>query len=182
MGVVLVGANPGALLQADGRTTAYASVWEVAYSERGSGAALILWQDGRTRLLGPNPGLSAWLADEFVRHFPEVADLPWHPDQPEVTDVEVSIDLDQGARAAAADVRVEIGDVLHRRVFRTDEFALGGVGYGLSNVIAPCRTARVTVAGVPVEGTPEVDESRDPPGSSAFLAVAEVWTRPETTG
>jgi hypothetical protein len=181
MGVVLVGANPGALLHADGRTTAYASVWQVDYSERGSGTALILWHAGRTRLLGPDPGLSAWLADGFVRHFPEVADLPWRPDEPEVTDVDVRIDLDSGVRAAAGDLVLEIGDVLDRRVFRADEFALGGVGHGLSNVYAPCRTARLTVAGVPVEGAPEVDESRQPPASSAFLAVAEVWTRPATT-
>jgi hypothetical protein len=52
---------------------------------------------------------------------------------------------------------------------------LGGVEYALSNVYAPCRTARVTVAGSVVPGAPEVDESG--PSSTAFLAVTESWTR-----
>jgi hypothetical protein len=46
---------------------------------------------------------------------------------------------------------------------------------GLSSVYAPCHTARITVAGSVVPGAPEVDRSG--PSSTAFLAVAESWTR-----
>jgi len=174
MTVVLVGANPGVLLRDGGTVTAFASVWQVDWSERGAGRALVLWHAGRVRLLGPDPVLSGWLADTFVRHFGEVAGLPWAP-ATERADVELDLDLGRGLVAKAADVTVEVADVLDRRPFGNGELILGSVQYALANVYAPCRTARITIGGVPVPGAPDVDEAQL--ASSAFLAVAESWTR-----
>ena len=179
MGIVLVGANPGVLLRDGGEVKAFASVWQVDWSERGSGPAVVLWHDGRVRVLGPDPALAEWLAETFVQHFGEVDGLPWSPTVEEVP-VEVDLDLDRGLTAKAGDVTVEISGVLDRRVFAADDLALGGVRYALSNVYAPCRDARVAVAGNPVPGAPETAEgSGDEPSSAAFLAVAESWTRLE---
>jgi hypothetical protein len=173
MSLVLTGANPGVLLRADGAVTAFASVWQVDWSERGSGRALVLWHDGRVRLLGPDPGLSEWLAEEFVRHFGEVGGLPWEPAPPERADVEMDLDLGHGLTAKAADVTVEIEHVLDRRPFTQAGLRMGAAEYTLSTVYAPCRTARITVAGTAVPGAPEVDGE----SSTAFLATAETWIR-----
>lgn len=166
MSVVLVGSNPGVLVKDGDRVTAFASVWSVDWSERGAGPALILWHAGRTRVLGPDPGLAEWLADTFVRHFGEVDGLPWEP-VVERADVEVAIDLARGLTAKAADVTVELAGVQDRRPFREAGLTLGGTAYDLSNVFAPCASATVTVGGATVPGR------ADP----AFLAVAEVWSR-----
>lgn len=176
MTMVLTGANPGVLLTNGGETTAFASVWQVDWSERGAGRAVVLWHDGRVRLLGPDPELAEWLAETFVRHFGEVAGLPWVTTV-ERADVDLALDLGTGLVAKAADVTVELGGILDRRVFTMDGLTLGDSTYALSNVYAPCRTARITVAGTPVPGTPDVDEAGDPPASSAFLAVNESWVR-----
>jgi hypothetical protein len=175
MTVMLTGANPGVLLRDGGAVTAFASVWQVDWSEHGSGPAIVLWHAGRVRLLGPDPTLAEWLADTFVRHFGEVDGLPWAPARAERAEVELDLDLGRGLVAKAGDVTVEIADVLDRRPFAMAGLTLGGVEYALSNVYAPCRTARITVAGTAVPGAPEVDEAT--PSSTAFLAVAESWTR-----
>lgn len=167
MGVVLVGANPGVRLRDGDRVTAFASVWQVDWSQHGSGPAVVLWHAGRTRVLGPDPELGEWLAETFVRHFGEVAGLPWAPGM-ERAEVTLDLDLDRGLTARAGDVVVEMSRVLDRRRFSEDGLTLGGTAYDLSNVLAPCGAASVTVGGEPVAGTP------DP----AFLAVAEVWSRP----
>lgn len=175
MTVVLTGANPGVLLRDAGAVTAFASVWQVDWSEHGAGRAVVLWYDGRVRLLGPDPALSGWLADTFVRHFGEVDGLPWVPAPAERVDVQLDLDLGRGMVAKAGDVTVEVAEVLDRRPFALSGLVLGGVEYALANVYAPARSARVTVAGTAVPGAPEVDETE--PSSSAFLAVAESWTR-----
>ena len=177
MTVVLTGANPAVLLRADGAVTAFASVWQVDWSEHGSGPAMVLWHAGRVRLLGPEPALTQWLAATFVQHFGEVDGLPWTPDPAERTAMELDLDLGRGLVAKAGDVTVEITDVLDRRPFAMSGLTLGGVGYALSNVYAPCRTGRITVDGTVLPGAPEVDE--DTPSSTAFLAVTESWTRTE---
>jgi hypothetical protein len=173
MTLVLTGANPGVLLRDGGAVTAFASVWQVDWSERGAGRAVVLWHDGRVRLLGPDPELAQWLAGTFVRHFGEVDGLPWEPGPPERVDVALDLDLGRGLVAKAGDVTVEIEDVLDRRPFAMDGLTLGGVTYALSNVYAPCRTARITVGGTPVPGAPEVEGD----SSTAFLATTEHWTR-----
>lgn len=175
MTIVLTGANPGVLLKSAGETTAFASVWQVDWSARGAGRAVVLWHAGRVRLLGPDPELAGWLAEAFVRHFGEVDGLPWEPAAPEPVEVELDLDLGRGMVATAGDVTVELDGVLDRRVFAMDGLSVGGVPYALSNVYAPCRTARITVAGTVVPGEPEVD--LDGPSSTAFLAVNESWTR-----
>jgi hypothetical protein len=175
MTVVLTGANPGVLLRDAGAVTAFASVWQVDWSERGAGRAIVLWHAGRVRLLGPDLELAEWLADTFVRHFGEVDGLPWEPAPAECTEVDLDLDLGRGLVAKAADVTVEVADVLDRRPFAMSALTLGGVDYALANVYAPCRTARITVGGAAVPGTPEVDASE--PSSTAFLAVCESWTR-----
>jgi hypothetical protein len=167
MSVVLVGANPGVLVKDGDRVTAFASVWQVDWSVRGSGPALVLWHAGRVRVLGPDPDLAGWLADTFVRHFGEVGGLPWEP-AVERADVDVDLDLARGLRAKAADVTVEMSGVTDRRPFRQEDLTLGTTAYDLSNVFAPCSAATVTVGGTAVPGAP------DP----AFLAVAEVWSTP----
>jgi hypothetical protein len=174
MSLVLVGANPGVLLRDDGgERTAFASVWQVDWSEHGAGPAIVLWHAGRVRLLGPDPALAQWLADTFVRHFGEVEGLPWAPAAAERADVTLELDLARGLTATAADVTVELAGVFDRRLFAMDGLEVGGVTYGLSNVYAPCRDGRVTVGGTPVPGAPAVAGD----SSSAFLAVAESWTR-----
>ena len=89
----------------------------------------------------------------------------------------MEIDLAFGMRAEAVDIELSIGDVLDRRLFSTDVFPLGDGSYALSNVYAPCGTAQLSIAGAPVAGVPEVDRRPERPTSSAFLAVAEVWSR-----
>jgi hypothetical protein len=175
MTVMLTGATPGVLLRDGGAVTAFASVWQVDWSEHGTGPAIVLWHDGRVRLLGPDPALAEWLADTFVRHFGEVDGLPWVPGAAERAEVELDLDLGRGLVAKAGDVTVEISDVLDRRPFAMSGLTLGGVDYALSNIYAPCRTARITVAGTVVPGAPEVDP--DGPSSTAFLATTESWTR-----
>jgi hypothetical protein len=175
MSVVLTGANPGVLLRDDGDVTAFASMWQVDWSERGPGRAIVLWHAGRVRLLGRDPALAEWLAETFVRHFGEVEGLPWDPVPAERADVQLDLDLGRGLVAKAADVTVEISDVLDRRPFAATGLTLGEVEYALSNVYAPCRTARITVAGTPVPGSPHVEEATS--SSTAFLAVSESWTR-----
>jgi hypothetical protein len=175
MSVVLVGANPGVLLRQDGAVTAFASVWQVDWSTHGAGTALVLWHDGRVRAIGPRPDLTRWLAEDFVQHFGEVDGLPWKVEL-ETGEVAIQLSLEDGLTASAGPVAVEVSQVLDRRVFRSDEIRLGGVPHGLSNVYLPCRQARITVDGRAVPGVPEVEQHDDRYSSSAFLAVAEVWT------
>jgi hypothetical protein len=177
MSVVLVGSNPAARFSRDGQVTAFASLWQVDWSVHGSGPALVLWQAGRVRLIGPDPDLAGWLADTFVRHFGEVAGLPWEPTA-EVADVHLTLSLTSGLRATAGPVTLELSGVLDRRVFSTDRLPLGGTTYGMSNVYAPCGSARLSVDGAAVPGDIAVDRDATPVSSTAFLAVAEVWTTP----
>jgi hypothetical protein len=175
MSVVLVGSNPAALFSRGGTVTAFASLWQVDWSVRGSGTALVLWHGGRVRLIGPDPELAGWLADTFVRHFGEVAGLPWEPTA-EVAEIDLALSLADGLTATAGPVAMELSGVLDRRVFSTDRLPLGGSTYGMSNVYAPCGSARLTVDGAAVAGAAAVDTGSDPVSSAAFLAVAEVWT------
>ncbi|HEX4818389.1 MAG TPA: hypothetical protein VFV66_37105 [Nonomuraea sp.] len=169
MTVRLMGANPGLTLFAGGERTAFASVWRVDWSERGRGNVIVLWHEGATRVIAQDATLGTWLAGEFTRHFPEVRGLEWP--EPEVTEapVIVELDLDKGLRALAADVIVEIpGPPRARRHVRIENFDLGGVPHRLTNVYLPCDGGAMTVGGgtVPAES------------STAFLADAEVWSRP----
>ena len=178
MEVRLIGANPGlTLFAADtDRPAAFASVWRVDWSTAGAGNALVLWHDGHTRVISSSPDLGVWLAEEFTRHFPEVAGLPWPAPKVTAAPVAVELDLAHGVRAAAADVEIEITGPMDRRLVRADDFDLGGTPHLLSTVLMPCRSGTVRVAGAPVPGEPRV-RTEPRASSTAFLADAEVWCR-----
>lgn len=179
MTIRLIGSNPGlTLFVGDGETpSAYASVWRVDWSEQGSGNAIVVWYDGRLRVVCPDQELGEWLAANFNRHFPEVRDLEWP--EPEVTrsPVDYSSDLSRGITAEGADVVVSILDPIDRRLIRLDEFRLGPDINSVVTVIAPCRHGSITIGGSSVPGKPRVSEGL-PASSSAFLADAEVWSWP----
>jgi hypothetical protein len=174
---LLVGANPLVSLFDGDRVTAFASVWRVEWSERGHGDAIVLWHDGRVRVLGDDPGLGYWLSQEFTRHFPEATGLPWPEPSVEWTTVKLSLDLRCGLAADAGDVTVSISEVMDRRTFATDSFNLGGVPHGLSLVLAPARAATLQISGHRVPGEVRLSGTAGRPVSSAFLTGAEVWTR-----
>jgi hypothetical protein len=168
--VILAGANPGVrLFDEDGNVTAYASIWMVDWSIRGAGTALVLWHDNAVRVVSEDVDLASWLEHYFVRSFPEVQDLRWTPPTIERAAVDVRMDLASGLSAQAADLHIEMTDVLDHRSFTTDDFPLATGLHSLSLVIAPVRSA--TISGV--RGKVRVDGTR----SSAFLTTAEVWQR-----
>lgn len=176
--VILAGANPGVrLFDAEGQVTAFASVWMVDWSIQGAGTAVVLWHEGRVRVISADLGLASWLDQYFVRWFPEVKGLDWPAAVPERQPVQVSMDLSDGLSVKAADVGLELSGVLDRQQFATDNFPLGGVSHSLSLVIAPVRSAALTIGGEPVAGTVQVDGPPERPSSSAFLTTAEVWSR-----
>lgn len=180
MPVRLIGANPGLRLyaaEADDQPVAYASAWRVDWSPHGSGNALVVWRAGAVRVVAPSRELGEWLATGFNRHFPEVRALPWTPPEVTVAPVRYESDLARGIRAEGADLALEIGDPLDRRLVRVDDFDLGGSSYLLSTVLMPCRRGALWVGGAPVPGAPRVTTT-PPVSSTAFLADAEVWCEP----
>lgn len=180
MRVILCGANPGVRLvdEADHKTvTAFASVWQVDWSERGAGRAIVLWHAGAVRVLTDNPELGAWLEGGFTRHFPEAEGLAWTSPAPELATVTYDIDLAHGLQASAGDVRVALSGVLDRRAFATDEFPLDGVPHGLRLVVLPMAQAQIVVDGRSLPGVVARGGTDERPQSSAFIATAEVWLR-----
>jgi hypothetical protein len=176
--VILTGSNPGVrLYDEDGRVTAFASVWIVDWSVRGSGTAVVLWYDDRVRVISEDLDLAAWLERYFVRSFLEVKGLEWPEPHFERDMVEVRLDLADGLTAKAADVQIELGGVLDRRMFATDCLLLDGVEHSVSLLIAPVRSARIGIGGRTVPGFVHVHGTRRRPSSSAFLTTSEVWRR-----
>jgi hypothetical protein len=174
--VILAGSNPGVRLTDGDVVTAFASVWTVDWSVRGAGTALVLWHDDRVRAVSADPGLAGWLAGYFVRHFPEVDGLPWPEPAVETAPVSVDMDLTTGLTARGAGIEVTMSEVLGRRTFATDSFALDGVPHSLQLLLAPVAYASVTVDGQAVPGQVTVGGTELRPSSSAFLATAEVWS------
>lgn len=177
MTVLLCGANPGVRLFDGDTVTAFASVWSVDWSVHGAGTALVLWHDDRVRVVGANPTLAHWLAQDFVRHFPEVAGLAWPAPETTVAPVTVELDLATGLTAHGGDLTVTMSGVLDRRTFRTDEFPLAGVPHELQLLLAPMAEATITVGDRRLPGAVTVTGTAERPSSSAFLATAEVWAR-----
>lgn len=175
MSVVLVGANPGLLLRKDGAAAAFASVWQVDWSPFGRGPALVLCRAGSTQVYGPDERLCRWLVDDFTRHFPEAADIGGELEYLN-TPVEIDIDLERGMRATTASVVVALSQPLDRRTFRAERIELAGTAYELSNVFVPCAMGTISIDGERLPGEPTRSEDAGGPGSSAFLAVAEVWS------
>jgi len=173
--VLLVGANPGVSLVTGDELRTFASVWIVRWSERGSGRAIVLWHDGRVRVLATDPDLGHWLSQYFTRNFPEVAGVPWPEPEVRRAEVHVTLDFATGLDARARDVRVRMAGVLHRRAFSTDEFDLAGTPHSLSLVLAPMSSARVWAGGRVLPGEVALGGTPDRPASSAFMTEAEVW-------
>ncbi|MFK3733861.1 hypothetical protein ACI2LJ_26760 [Streptomyces sp. NPDC088090] len=173
---ILVGANPGLqLFDESGACTAYVSTWQVEWSTHGAGNALVLWRPDGVRVVGEDPRLALWLADHFVRHFPELDGLPWSAPLFHRSAVRVRLDLASGLQAWGGGIDVRMAGVLDRRAFATDQFPLAGVEHSLSLVFGPCERARARVDGRVLPGEISRGGTPDRPSSSAFLATAEVW-------
>ncbi len=172
---VLVGANPAIQLFADGSCTAYVSCWRVDWSTHGPGTAIVLWQPTGVSLHTDRPALGHWLADSFVRHFPELEGLPWSTPRFRPSRAHIDIDLARGMRARAGALSVVTAGVLDRRTFATDDFTLGGVPHSLSLVLGPCANGEIKLGGRELPGEIERGGTPERPGSSAFLTEAEVW-------
>ncbi|MFI8326563.1 hypothetical protein [Streptomyces sp. NPDC085529] len=173
---ILVGANPGLqLFDGAGSCTAYLSTWQVEWSTHGAGNALVLWRPDGVRVVGEDPHLALWLADHFVRHFPELDGLPWSAPRFRRSAVQVRLDLASGLRARGGGVDVRMAEVLDRRAFATDGFPLAGVDHSLSLVFGPCGRAGLRVDGRVQPGEIRRGGTPGRPSSSAFLAAAEVW-------
>src|SRR6478672_1413341 len=114
--LAFVGANPSALLWEGPQATAWVSVWQVDWSQEGSGGAIVICREGELRVLCDPPLLGRWLFDSFVAHAAELAHFE-RPARPTVERASVKIDLDltAGLSAAAADVSIHITGVLDRR-------------------------------------------------------------------
>ena len=170
----LMGANPCVTLYDDGRATAYASVWRVDWSQRGSGHTLVLGTPKRIRIIGRDPDLGAWLGAEFNRHITSVsAGIAWSEPEFTVAPVQFDLDLATGFRATADDVTVNITGPIERYLTRNDEYNLGGTPNILSTVWIPCREGSIAVGDTRLAGSIKVDPAK--PMSSAFIADAEVW-------
>lgn len=173
---ILVGANPAVQLFDDaGACTAYVSCWWVDWSTHGRGTAIVLWQPTGVTVYGSDRGLGMWLADHFVRHFPELDGLRWSVPLVRRARAKVEIDLATGMRAQAGDLAVEITGVLDRRTFATDEFPLGGVPHSLSLVLGPCADGTIRLKGQRLPGRVTRGGTPERPSSSAFVTEAEVW-------
>jgi hypothetical protein len=175
--VILCGANHGVTLFGDTGVTAYASLWQVDWSERGAGRAIVVWHAGTVRVLTDELGLGSWLEHAFTRHFPETAGLPWPTPAIERTPVDFTLNLAHGIVASAADVRITLAGVLDRRAVQVDDFPLDGVPHGLRLVLTPMERAEITIDGVDLPGVVRRGGTSRRPQSSAFLTTAEVWSR-----
>ena len=178
--IILAGANPGLrLFDESGKVTAYASIWMVDWSIRGAGTAVVLWFDGIVRVVSEDVDLASWLERYFVRSFLEVQGLPWHEPAVERDLVQVSMNLADGLSAKAAGHPDRDGRRPRPPPVRDRQLPLQlpDGNHSLSLVIAPVRSATVSIGGASVPGFVQVDGSPDKPGSSAFLTAAEVWQR-----
>lgn len=175
---LLAGANPFVTLYADGVPTAYASVWRVDWSVKGSGAAIILWHAGMLRILSDAPELAAWVEAHFVRHFEEATALRSWPEcaRVEREHTRVRVDPASGAFASAGDVSVRVEGVLDARPVGIEDFPLKGVSHGLSMLVLPCERATISVGGSAVPGSPQVSWDFGTPSSSAVVTVHEAWS------
>jgi hypothetical protein len=173
---LLVGANPAVQLFDDtGACTAYASCWRIDWSPHGSGTAIVLWEPGGVVVHGIDEALGHWLADHFVRHFPEFEGLRWHPPRTRRETIHLEVSLAAGMRARSGDLTVTAADVLDRRAFSTDAFPLAGVDHGVHLVLGPCGSGTITVRGRRLPGTIRRSGTPEHPSSSAFVTEAEVW-------
>lgn len=175
---LLVGANPAVqLFDEDGSCTAYASVWRVDWSVRGSGRVLILWQPTGVTVLGRDKSLALWLTHEVVRYFPEVDGLAWPMVRFRSAEVSLDSSLSTGMVARAEQVAVDASGVLDIRTASNGRFRLGRSAHRLDLVLAPCVRGAIRVAGDELPGRIRLTGTPARPMSSAFVTEAETWWR-----
>lgn len=160
-----IGANPGLTIIRNARRVAFASIWRADWSEQGSGWAIVLWYKGQTHVVTTNHDLGRWLAQDFTRHFPEVAGLPWPQPAIETGEIAVTWDLAHGVTARGGGITIELGPPVDRRLIQAGGFDLGGVKHHLSMVYMPCANAILKLDGVQVDGL-----------EKGFIADAGVWS------
>lgn len=179
MSAVLVGSNPGLLVFEGDRAVGAASVWQVDWSIWGTGDVLIVADQAGWRTIGTDEHLARILFQVFTRHFPELASFGGVPLLGHTADVvRVDADLVTGLLAVGGGVEVELREIKDRRPYVEPAFGLGNRELGLSNLYAPCASGRLTIDGRPVPGSPRCRQVNGRWTSSAYLAVAEVWTDP----
>ncbi|WP_199041700.1 hypothetical protein [Glycomyces salinus] len=187
MTVELIGSNPMATLVKDGRRNAIVSIWDVAWSARGSGRAVVAWAEGdpAVRLVTSDQSLGRWLGETFTRHFPEFEGLPPIADPVECRFTEWLIEPTRARVEAVATghgrIAASIGDPVGTRPAHVRDFPLGEPGWTLTNLLTFCAEARIELDGEPVEGGPEVTSDDHRTSSTAFIAVHETWTRDDRT-
>lgn len=172
---VLRGANPAVQLFEGDDVAALASIWRVDWSPVGTGSAIVLWHAGEVLIVGADPDLGFWLANRFVRHFPEAEGLHWSQVRFEHDPVEIELDLAEGLRATSRRLSVRIWEPMGQRDYTTDAFMLAGEDHALSLTLAPCRQAEIVLDQTRIAGAPRVVEDPERPQSSAFLADREEW-------
>src|SRR5437764_618095 len=126
--LVFVGANPAALLWDGDQATAFVSVWQVDWSQEGSGGAIVLCRPGELRVLCDPPLLGRWLFDTFVSHFSELKHLE-RPARPTVerTPVKIDLDLTAGLRASWGGPQLDI--VARTEIIEAPARADGSAGW-----------------------------------------------------
>jgi len=179
MSVVLIGSNPGLLLLTNDHPTAVASVWMVDWSRWGRGDVIVVATPDGWLTAGADEHFARILADRFTRHFPEAETFDWDGHVEHIDEKpSVRLNAATGVRASAEGLKVEITGVLDRRHISEPAYELDGALVSLSNVYLPCARGSITVRGELIAGEPNVGGTEERPSSSAFLAVAEVWTDP----
>ena len=176
--LALVGANPAVTLIDGDEPVAFASLWRVDWSPRGSGTTIVLWYAGRVRVFGSDTEISRMVEADFTQYFPEVQDLAWSAPEFVAGPAVLRSSLSTGAVATAPGIEVEISGLMDRREFSTADFPLSPdrAAYGLRLVLAPASDARIIVDGVQLPGRPRTGGTVECPTSSAFVTDAEVWT------
>jgi len=181
MSVVLIGSNPGLLLYRDEHPVAFASVWSVEWSRWGGGPVIIVATESGWLTAADDEHFARILLDRFTRHLPEAEEFAWDTRVHHVAGTpRIELDPAKGMRASAPGIAVAISEVLDRRHFIDPAFRLGRSAVGLSNVYLPCAKGALTLDGEVLTGEPIVAAQADPPNSTAYLALAEVWV--DTTG
>jgi len=181
MSVVLIGSNPGLLLYRDEHPVAFASVWSVDWSRWGGGSVIVVATEFGWLTAADDEHFARILLDRFTRHLPEAEEFAWDSRVHHVAGTpRIELDPAKGMRATAPGIAVAISEVLDRRHFVDPAFRLGSSAVGLSNVYLPCAQGTLSLDGEVVPGEPSVAAQADPPSSTAYLALAEVWV--DTTG
>lgn len=181
MSVILVGNNPAAVLYQDGVALAGAAWWSVEWSIWGPGDVLLYVDAFGWRAAGLDNHLARILIEEFAQDLAEFAAFPAPENiQHMLAPVQGTQSLMTGVEVHGGGIELELADILDRRFVIRREFPVGSRKLGVSNVFAPCRTARIRIDGRAVSGQVIGLAECGGPSSSAYLAGCEVWTAGES--